>query len=182
MADHARFQRSNMMIRTLGYLVCAATVFLGCTGLEGARADEPPASRIAELTQLKPEFIEVSDRVSLALGLGNVFLVTTNEGHVIIDTGVAQQSAAQRELLLAKHPGSVSRVIVTHGHGDHDGGVAAYQKAGAKFIAQRRYIENTTIEKRLAQTMARRNSIFWGGFLPRPKAFDPAQLSRPDVL
>ena len=147
-----------------------------------ARAEEPPASRISELMQLQPEHVEVSDSVSLALGLGNVFLVKTDAGHVIIDTGVAAQAAAQRELLLAKHPGTVSHVIVTHGHGDHDGGVGLYQSAGATFVAQRRYLENASIEKRLAPLMARRNSVFWGGVVPPPKPFDPSQLAAPDVL
>ena len=160
----------------------AVALVLGFAASGVALAEEPPASRISELAQLEPELVEVSDSVSLALGLGNVFLVGTGAGHVIIDTGVAQQAAAQRDLLLAKHPGAVSHVIVTHGHGDHDGGVALYRSGGATFVAQRRYRENTSIEKRLAPFMARRNAVFWGGFVPPPEPFDPSGLPTPDVI
>ena len=48
--------------------------------------------RIAELIQLQPELIEIGQGVKLALGLGNVLLVTTKVGHVIIDTGPAAQA------------------------------------------------------------------------------------------
>lgn len=69
------------------------------------------------------------------LGFVNVFLVKTDDGFILIDTGVAQKWAQlESELLQAGClPDKLKLVIVTHGDFDHTGNCAELkQKYGAK--------------------------------------------------
>jgi len=142
---------------------------------------EAEARNVNQLSGMRPELVRISDSVTLALGLGNVFLIETDGGHVIVDTGVAQQAALQRELLLGQSPGAVSHVIVTHAHGDHAGGVPLYTRDGAELVVQRRFLENRVYETTLAPIMARRNGVFWGGFVKAPPS-DPQRPKGPPPL
>lgn len=137
----------------LGLLACAPGA-----GPPSARKSEPvdPTSpkyaaievpkdvemRARDLMDLPVELVRVNDFVTMARGVGNVYLIETAEGNVIYDTGVTWQSAQQRDLLLAESPGRTTHVIVSHAHADHNGGLAAWQEdldAGAELVAHERY-------------------------------------------
>jgi hydroxyacylglutathione hydrolase len=69
------------------------------------------------------------------LGFVNAFLVKTDDGFILIDTGVAQRWARlEGELLRAGClPNNLKLVIITHGDFDHTGNCAELQqKYGAK--------------------------------------------------
>ncbi len=60
-----------------------------------------------------------------------VYLVTTDAGHVVVDAGAGRSvdsiiAAATSDGL---DPGRIRWVLLTHGHGDHAGGAAAWQRA-----------------------------------------------------
>jgi len=165
-----RRARPHALAVLIGLVLATAPVAAG--------EPDPSTSRVGSLMHRKPAVADVTKTVSVASGLGNVYLVTTKSGHVVIDTGVAQQSSAQRDLLLARRPGRVSHVIVSHAHGDHSGGVPLYLASGARLIAQRRFVENATYASRLAPIMARRNAAFWGAFA---EAQAPP-IPKPDVI
>jgi metallo-beta-lactamase class B len=73
-------------------------------------------------------------------GIGAI-LITGDEGHVLIDSGTeegAQIVAANIEALGFK-PGDVKRLLMSHEHFDHVGGVARLQQlTGAPLVASRR--------------------------------------------
>ena len=98
--------------------------------------------RARDLMQAPIELVKINDLISMARGIGNVFMIRTPEGNVIYDTGVTWQSEAQRDLLLAQTGRRATHVVVSHAHGDHNGGIAAWQKdlaAGAELVAHERY-------------------------------------------
>jgi len=98
--------------------------------------------RARDLEQAPVELVEINDFVSMARGIGNVFLIRTPEGAVVYDTGVAWQSEKQRALLLAGEETNVTHVIVSHAHADHNGGIPAWSKEledGAELVAHERY-------------------------------------------
>jgi len=98
--------------------------------------------RARDLQQAPIELVPINDFVFMARGVGNVFLIKTDEGNVIYDTGVTWQSEEQRDLLLAVGGDKTTHVIVSHAHGDHNGGLEAWKQAldgGAELIAHERY-------------------------------------------
>jgi glyoxylase-like metal-dependent hydrolase (beta-lactamase superfamily II) len=75
-------------------------------------------------------------QLDLPLGLGHVncYLIKTEAGFILIDTGAANQRAAlEKELLAAGcQPGNLKLIMLTHGDFDHTGNAAyLHQKFGA---------------------------------------------------
>jgi alkyl sulfatase BDS1-like metallo-beta-lactamase superfamily hydrolase len=112
--------------------------------------------------QDQPKLVKISDNVFMASTTGNVYLVTTPEGNVVIDTAIASQSAEAKKLLEAENHGPVKCIILTHGHVDHIGGISLWKEAGTQIIAQRNYFEFVNYVTRLEGFFAPRNAAAFG--------------------
>lgn len=102
--------------------------------------------------------IKVSDAIYQAIGFGNTFMVTTSEGNVIIDTSLAANARRHQQLLKAENAGPIKYIILTHGHGDHAGGVPVWKEAGTQIIAQQEHVEFAHYQTRLAGFFSLRNA------------------------
>ena len=97
-------------------------------------------------------------RIFQATGFGNTFMVTTKAGNVIIDTSSAQNAQRHHALLKAVYTAPIKDVILTHSHGDHTGGVAAWQEPGTHVVGQANEVEFRNYQERLAGFFAVRNA------------------------
>lgn len=98
--------------------------------------------RARDLMTASVELVQINEFIQMARGIGNVYRVNTSEGSVIFDTGVTWQAEQQRDLLSQGSDQPVTHILVSHAHGDHSGGIAAWQDelaAGAELIAHERY-------------------------------------------
>src|SRR5580698_5220223 len=86
----------------------------------------------------RKEAVKITDNIYQAVGFGNTFLVTTPEGNVIIDTSSTLAAPLHVKLLKARSAGPVKYIILTHGHGDHTGGVDLWKEPGTEVIAQKK--------------------------------------------
>ena len=85
-----------------------------------------------------------------APGVANTFLIPTEAGHVLFDTGLATQAAKHKRLLQEAAPGKVTHIVLSHSHADHTGGarfwLAEYPEARivahAKFLDGQRYLDD----------------------------------------
>jgi alkyl sulfatase BDS1-like metallo-beta-lactamase superfamily hydrolase len=102
--------------------------------------------------------VKISDSIYMAPVTGNVYMVTTPAGNVIIDTALAAQAPNARKLLVAESRGPVKYIILTHGHADHNGGIDLWKEAGTQIIAQRNYVEFVNYVTRLEGFFAPRNA------------------------
>lgn len=146
--------------RAIGLLAALGLATVGCSTLSAqGRATSPrvdPTSaayaaievprdvdhRARDLMSLPVELVPINDFIYMARGIGNVFLIKTDEGNVIYDTGVEWQSEEQRDLLLAIGHEKTTHVIVSHAHADHNGGLAAWREVlgdDAEIVAHERY-------------------------------------------
>lgn len=114
------------------------------------------------------EALKINEAIYQAIGFGNTFMVTTSEGNVIIDTSIANRSAQHVKLLKAVSNAPVKYIILTHGHGDHTGGIALWKEPDTKIIAQKNFAEFLHYQTRLGGFFALRNSAQFS--LPRPAA------------
>lgn len=135
-----------------------------------------------DFIRIPVEVRELADGVLQARGVGNTQLITTSEGHVVFDTGLALQSAKQRRLLLEAAPDApVTHIIVSHSHADHAGGVKIWQEPGIEIVAhhefaeEQRYLEelqdyfwhrNRTLFPFMPESPPRRGPIAYGGIVP----------------
>jgi alkyl sulfatase BDS1-like metallo-beta-lactamase superfamily hydrolase len=112
---------------------------------------------------------KVAENIHQAIGFGNTFLVTTPAGNVIIDTSIAFNAPLHTKLLRAVSAAPIKYIVLTHAHGDHTGGVAAWRKFGApdlKIIAQRQYVDFQHYQTRLKGFYELRNAAQFGRPLP----------------
>lgn len=117
--------------------------------------------------------IQVSENIYYAVGFGNTFMVTTDEGNVIIDTSLPFHARRHVQLLKAVDDGPVKYIVLTHGHGDHRGGVQFWKEPGTEVIAQENYREFRHYQERLSGFFSRRNAAQFGGSIPLRSPDDP---------
>ncbi len=87
----------------------------------------------------------------------NTFVLDTSAGAVVIDTSRPPASRVHHDLLVADGVGKVAYIIVTHGHGDHTGGVGLWRQGGAKLVTQKNFPEFLEYQRMLAGFFASRN-------------------------
>lgn len=106
--------------------------------------------------------IKVTDNIWVAIGFGNTYLVKTSEGNVIIDTSLPNHAQRHVKMLKAVAPGPVKYIILTHGHGDHAGGVSLWKEPETKVVAQKNFAEFQHYQARLGGFYAWRNAAQFG--------------------
>jgi len=102
--------------------------------------------------------VKIRDSVYMAPTSGNVYMVTTPEGNVIIDTAGKSVAERARKALMAESHAPVKYILLTHGHADHIGGIDLWKEAGTQIIAQRNYVEFVNYVTRLEGFFAPRNA------------------------
>jgi alkyl sulfatase BDS1-like metallo-beta-lactamase superfamily hydrolase len=122
-----------------------------------AQLGSDPLSPMREGLDRK-EAVKITDNIYQAVGFGNTFLVTTPDGNVIIDTSNALTASLHVKLLKARSAAPVKYIILTHGHGDHTGGVGLWKETGTEVIAQKNQVEFLNYQERLNRFFALRNS------------------------
>jgi alkyl sulfatase BDS1-like metallo-beta-lactamase superfamily hydrolase len=118
------------------------------------------ATRVA--AQIPAKAIKISDSIYMAPGAGNVYMVMTPAGNVIIDTGGKAYAQEDKNLLDAENRGPVKYIIFTHAHADHTGGLSLWKEPGTKIIAQSNYTEFVNYVTRLEGFFAPRNAAGFG--------------------
>jgi alkyl sulfatase BDS1-like metallo-beta-lactamase superfamily hydrolase len=79
---------------------------------------------------------EVAPGVWCSPGLSNAYLLTTDDGRVVINTGMGFESQVHRANFDAVDSAPIRYIIVTQGHYDHVGGLDTMRDAGTQVIAQ----------------------------------------------
>lgn len=121
--------------------------------------------------QDQKEALKINEAIYQAIGFGNTFMVTTSAGNVIIDTSLPFNAARHKQLLQAVSNGPIRYIILTHGHGDHTGGISAWQQTDTQIIAQREHAEFQHYQTRLAGFYAQRNAAQFALKIPQPGAW-----------
>jgi len=108
----------------------------------------------------------INEAILVAYGFGNTFMVTTPAGNVIIDTSSVVRAPKAKELLQKENSGPITHIILTHGHGDHTGGVKLWKGPQTQVIAQQEQYEFLNYQARLEQFLTQRNAAQFA-FPPR---------------
>jgi alkyl sulfatase BDS1-like metallo-beta-lactamase superfamily hydrolase len=92
----------------------------------------------------------------------------------VVDTSLAANAPRHRELLRKVSDAWVRYILLTHAHGDHNGGVAVWKETGTEVVAQREYVEMLHYQHRLQGFFARRNAAQFQGQVPLDRNADAA--------
>ena len=139
----------------------------------------------AELITLPIEVDEVAPGIFRASGVGNTYVITTSAGNVVFDTGLVIQAAEQREKLQALVGLSApKKIIVSHSHADHVGGVRFWDDGSAELVAHEEFLEEQRYLTELDPYLHQRNRVLFP-WLPEKPARIPGMNFRgltPGVL
>jgi alkyl sulfatase BDS1-like metallo-beta-lactamase superfamily hydrolase len=141
-----------------------------------AQAPQPQSPQVINLGRGMYAAIGVMGGRDVRVPQSNTFLIETAAGNVIVDTSGAAGAIAHRRALGAISSAPVKAIVLTHAHGDHTGGVAAWREAGTEILVQREHEEFVRYLQRLQPFMARRNAAQFGIPLAPPAsgpAFEP---------
>ena len=119
-----------------------AVVRLTADGVEVWRKELPTAKAAPPGKDFGPVFKDVPVYRVGRTGpehayVGDIWLIKTTEGGILVDTGGVSAQAATRERIRAAgiDPKDIRYVLLSHSHGDHAGAAYLWRSAGAKVVA-----------------------------------------------
>jgi len=128
-------------ISFVAHALSALAVFC-TTNLALAQAPAAAAARTLEpALELRVQNVRAGLNVIIGSG-GNIVAWSGPDGIVLVDTGLAANSAAVVDAVARFAVAPVKFVINTHGHADHVGGNEAFARTGAVVIAHESLLEH----------------------------------------
>lgn len=103
---------------------------------------------VRQLVEARPDFFDnrparlneaqkINDFIYMSYGLSNSYMVVTDAGRVIINTGMGFETPTHKRIFDAVCAGPTPYIVLTQGHVDHVGGVSQFREPGTQLIAQR---------------------------------------------
>jgi glyoxylase-like metal-dependent hydrolase (beta-lactamase superfamily II) len=78
----------------------------------------------------------IGDFIHRSAGTSASYMLVTDAGRVIVNTGMGWEAPHHRHLFAAICPGPTPYIVTTQGHVDHVGGVALFREPGTRYVAQ----------------------------------------------
>ena len=117
------------------------------------------------------EVREISTGIYQATGVANTHLITTSDGDVLFDSGLATQVPQQIKVLEAvRENPKLTHIIVSHSHADHSGGVKFWRQEGTEVIAHAEFAEEQRYLTELQPYFWQRNRTLFPFIPEKPPA------------
>lgn len=104
---------------------------------------------------------EVSPGIWMSPGLSNSFMLTTDEGRIVLNTGMGFEGPVHRANYDAVSTAPVRYVILTQGHVDHVGGLDSVADPDSDIVAQQNWQTWRRDNELLAQFRAQNSAFAW---------------------
>jgi alkyl sulfatase BDS1-like metallo-beta-lactamase superfamily hydrolase len=103
--------------------------------------------------------VSVGPGIWMCEGMSNAYLISTDAGRIVINTGMGFEAPSHRAAFDAVDPSPTVAIILTQGHPDHVGGVDVFREPGTEIIAHEAFTRGQSEFERLEQFRSR-NSAF----------------------
>lgn len=144
--------------------------------------NKPALSAIVRAGDTQTEAIPVTDFVWQVNDVSNLYLVNTNDGDVLVNTGFMDNADRNVALLAPKRSGPLRRIILTQSHADHFGCLPEFSQPDTIVIGGPGFNEAWGDMKRLQPFFGPRSRKLWGSTLKRGGTPKPAPDPLPDLL
>ncbi len=109
--------------------------------------------------------VDLGDAIFMSKNIANSYLVTTDAGDVLINTGTDFEAGAIKERFARVSNGPLKVITFTQGHPDHVGGWDLFNAAGVETIVQVNHRDVREYWRHLHEFYARRIMTLWGAFM-----------------
>jgi alkyl sulfatase BDS1-like metallo-beta-lactamase superfamily hydrolase len=145
--------------------------------MAGIHRERPGAADLATATDTPA--LALGNHIWMSPGVSNAYAVATDEGRVIVNSGLVFEGPLHRKAFAAA-PGPTRAVIVTQGHADHWGGLNSLRDDGTDVIMHRNYRYWRDDNERLMGYRVPKTSFAFQKFsdavLEHFKTLDPATI------
>lgn len=112
-------------------------------------------------------------------GLSNTYLIVTDAGRVVVNTGMWFEARTHRRNFDAVSDAPVRYLVLTQSHTDHIGGVELFREPGTVFVAQRANRSCQDDDHRIHGFRIRRSLPFFAAVMGQPDYVRGGQVEIP---
>lgn len=105
--------------------------------------------------------IDLGDDIWLSPGLSNSYLLATDEGRVVVNTGMGFEGPLHRRAYGSVEATPTRAIVFTQGHYDHVGGTEALRDTDTELIAQTNFMAWRADNERLEAFRSRNAAFAW---------------------
>jgi len=144
-----------------------------------AEDDKPMLASLVQAGDQQSEAMPINDFIFMAKDISNAYLVNTDDGDVMINTGFVASAERNKAVFESVRSGALKAIILTQAHADHFGGVPEFLEPGTKIIAERRFTDTCHFFNMLDAYLRRRSGRLWTGTIKRRDIVVPEVI--PDI-
>src|ERR1700730_4191950 len=121
-------RRRTNMHKTILAALAATTVLLAGPAI---------AQQGVDFSKVEVKVTDLGNKTYMLEGQGgNVTIAVGTDGIIMVDTQFAPMHDKLKAAIAKISPLPIKQIVITHFHGDHTGGIAAFQGEGANVISQ----------------------------------------------
>lgn len=146
---------------------------------ENPANSKPLLASLVNSGDQQTEAIAITDSIFMAKDISNAYLVTTNDGDVMVNCGFMGSTERNKAIFAPVRRGELKAIVITQAHPDHYGGVPAFMEADTHLITGALFNETCGYFGMLGDYFKRRSGKLWSGTI---KGRDlPVPSLTPDV-
>ncbi len=140
--------------------------------------NKPALASLVTAGEAQTEAVAITDFVFMTRDVSNAYLVTTDDGDVLVNTGFNEGAARNVALLSPHRTGPLKYIFLTQSHADHFGGVPDFKEEGTQVVGGPGYVEQRDDMLGMQSYFGPRTFKLWGSTL---KQDGPPKKPQPDV-
>lgn len=147
-----------------------------------AKQEGPKLAGLVRSGDEQADAIAITDFIFQANDISNAYLVTTDAGDLMVNTGFMDNAERTKRLLAPHRTGALAFIVLTQSHADHFGGVPECQEDGTQIIGGPDFNEANGDMMAMQAFFGPRSGKLWGSTLKRGGTPKPPPHIVPDIL
>src|SRR5687768_17401876 len=144
-------------------------------------AKPTPLGALVTAGDQQTEAEKITDTIFMVKDVSNAYLVTTEDGDLLVNTGFLGHGARNKGLFAPHRTGPLRRIIVTQAHADHYGALPDQLEPGTQVIAGAGFNDTADYFESLGPYLKRRSGKLWASMTRRDGPPPPVPVVKPDV-